>query len=240
MKRATVVDVKEIKVCPNLVFFDGTDYFMGFNPGIAMAPLAYAWGVSVSQANIKLNGWVPQAVSWRPSPSDRLSKVTDRVLTANKMKSANAYGTKLFQTALLKNDNLAYVDGDFFLARDCSQWLDGLSELELLLIFNNQSGEVLKDLDSDIKYLIHSREGTQHNKPHVHIEYQHKYKASVSIEDGLLISGELPIHVLSRARKRIEEKQEILMRYWNDCTDGIRYDPNVALGGSVVRRRENV
>jgi hypothetical protein len=59
----------------------------------------------------------------------------------------------------------------------------------------------------------------RHNKPHLHARYQGK-SASISIEDGLLLGGELPLKQLKMVQAWIEIHRDELIADWELAVSG--------------------
>ena len=53
----------------------------------------------------------------------------------------------------------------------------------------------------------------RHNKPHIHVRYQ-EFKASIAIEDGAVLAGELPLKQLRMVQVWIDLHKEELMADW--------------------------
>ncbi len=67
----------------------------------------------------------------------------------------------------------------------------------------------------------------KHHSPHVHIRYQSN-RASIAIEDGTLLAGELPDRQLRMVQVWIDLHREELLADWELAKDGIepfRIDP---------------
>jgi len=63
------------------------------------------------------------------------------------------------------------------------------------------------------------RDNAQHNLPHIHARYQ-GYKASIAIDDGMLLDGELP------------PKQLRMVQVWMDIHhDELKADWDLAVNG---------
>ena len=59
----------------------------------------------------------------------------------------------------------------------------------------------------------------RHNKPHIHVRYQ-GYKASVSIEDGIVLAGDIPIKQLRMVQVWIDIHKEELLADWELAAAG--------------------
>ena len=67
----------------------------------------------------------------------------------------------------------------------------------------------------------------KHHLPHIHLRYQ-GYRASVSIEDGVLLAGELPARQLRMVQVWVDLHREELLADWALAMDGVepfRIDP---------------
>ena len=72
-----------------------------------------------------------------------------------------------------------------------------------------------------------SHESGSHNKPHVHVrDTQYRYNASVSLDDGEVIVGNLPKKLAKLAKKKVLSDQEFFYNCWNTMTDGLKVDIN--------------
>ena len=59
----------------------------------------------------------------------------------------------------------------------------------------------------------------RHNKPHIHVRYQ-GHKASVLIEDGTVLAGDIPIKQLRMVQVWIDIHQDELMADWELAAAG--------------------
>jgi hypothetical protein len=66
---------------------------------------------------------------------------------------------------------------------------------------------------------IFFKDNEQHNLPHVHARYQ-GMKASISIGDGLVLGGELPLKQLRMVQVWIDIHREELMADWDLAVNG--------------------
>ncbi len=65
-------------------------------------------------------------------------------------------------------------------------------------------------------YLLDNK---QHNLPHIHVKYA-EYEASISIEDGEIIVGELPRKQLRLVQAWIELHRDELVADWEIAING--------------------
>jgi len=94
---------------------------------------------------------------------------------------------------------------------------------EIYVSFN--AGTIYKE--DGIRYYMHSREAGKHSLPHVHIEdAQHKYQASISLQNGELLAGVFPLRLLKKVQQKIEDDNDYFMNCWHQCTDGLEPDIN--------------
>ena len=66
---------------------------------------------------------------------------------------------------------------------------------------------------------IYYEANTQHNKPHIHARYQGS-KASIAIDDGLLLAGDLPPKQLKMVQVWVDLHKDELMANWELTTAG--------------------
>jgi hypothetical protein len=67
----------------------------------------------------------------------------------------------------------------------------------------------------------------KHHLPHIHVRYQ-SYRASVAIEDGVLLAGELPPRQLRMVQVWVDLHREELLADWELAKEGVdpfRIDP---------------
>jgi len=100
--------------------------------------------------------------------------------------------------------------------------------LQTYFIFSSQAGDIWRE--DGLRYYLHSREAGRHNIPHVHVDYQHEADASLSIETGEILAGNLPRKAHKKAKKRILENQPFLRNCWRKKTDGLSVDLNYSFG----------
>lgn len=76
-----------------------------------------------------------------------------------------------------------------------------------------------------LRYDVHSHESGKHNRPHVHVRtVSSDYEASIDIENGAVLAGNLPGKLLKIARKKILSDKGYFMKCWSEETDGLRPD----------------
>ncbi len=66
---------------------------------------------------------------------------------------------------------------------------------------------------------IYYKDLGQHNTPHIHVRYQSK-KASISIEDGVVLAGDFPAKQLRLVLAWIEIHKDELMANWELAAAG--------------------
>ncbi len=66
---------------------------------------------------------------------------------------------------------------------------------------------------------IYYEDTGRHNKPHIHVRYQEK-KASIAIEDGAVLAGELPAKQLRLVLAWIDIHKDELMADWELAVSG--------------------
>ena len=67
----------------------------------------------------------------------------------------------------------------------------------------------------------------KHHAPHVHVRYQN-YRASIAVENGLVLAGELPPRQLRMVQVWMDLHQEELLADWELAKEGqepYRIDP---------------
>lgn len=85
--------------------------------------------------------------------------------------------------------------------------------------------------EGNLRFYMHSREAGKHNRPHVHVRTtSYEYEASIDIENGKVLAGELPGKLLRCAKKKILSERAYFMKCWNEMTDGLCPDINRHLG----------
>lgn len=102
------------------------------------------------------------------------------------------------------------------------------------ILLTNTAGEVLRNDGHGLRYFIRSREQGHHKLPHVHVCYRNTAHGVVCILDGKILAGDLPTKAAGVASQRVLENQGELLRYWNERTNGMEFDPNVLLGGTPI------
>jgi len=70
-----------------------------------------------------------------------------------------------------------------------------------------------------IVIVILYRDNAKHNKSHIHARYQ-GHKASLSIEDGMLLDGELPPRQLRMVQVWMDIHRDELIADWDLAVDG--------------------
>lgn len=70
-----------------------------------------------------------------------------------------------------------------------------------------------------ILVLMYFRDNRQHNTPHIHARYQAD-EASIAIEDGALLDGNLPAKQLKMVQAWIEIHKEELQLDWQLAVNG--------------------
>ena len=70
-----------------------------------------------------------------------------------------------------------------------------------------------------ILILMYFRDNRRHHLPHIHVRYQGK-NAAVSIDDGSVLDGSLPIKQLKMVQAWIEIHKEELLVNWELAING--------------------
>lgn len=95
--------------------------------------------------------------------------------------------------------------------------------------FSDSQGQVWPSKDG-IYYYMNSRERGSHNMPHVHVNVSHQYDASINILTGKILEGSIPAGKKQRTiLKTISEKKEELLYFWNNNTDGLKFNVNYSI-----------
>lgn len=85
--------------------------------------------------------------------------------------------------------------------------------------------------EGQLRYVMHSGEAGKHHLPHVHVHTtSHEFEASISIQDGQVLAGNLPPKLLKKARKKISEDRDFFLNCWCTLTDGLIPDINYHYG----------
>jgi hypothetical protein len=74
---------------------------------------------------------------------------------------------------------------------------------------------------------MYAYDNKTHNTPHIHVEYA-EFEASFAIDDGRVLSGEIPAKKVKLVQAWIEIHQEDLTADWKLATSGekiFRIDP---------------
>ena len=81
--------------------------------------------------------------------------------------------------------------------------------------------------EGNLRFYMHSREAGKHNRPHVHVRTtSYEHEASIDIENGTVLAGELPKKQLRYAKEKILSNKEYFMKCWKEMTDGLCPDIN--------------
>ena len=70
-----------------------------------------------------------------------------------------------------------------------------------------------------ILILMYFHDKKKHNSPHIHAEYA-EFEASISIEDGTVLSGNLPNQKLKLVQAWVEIHREDLLANWKLAING--------------------
>lgn len=91
------------------------------------------------------------------------------------------------------------------------------------------------DIDDGFTYYFNSKEACSHNKPHVHVDIRHENEASFSIIDGSILASASKIkdRDANKIRKKILDRKEEMLEYWNMHTDGLSVDIDQVLNRRV-------
>ena len=66
---------------------------------------------------------------------------------------------------------------------------------------------------------LHYEDNVRHNLPHIHVRYQGA-KASVAIEDGQVLAGQLPVKQMKLVQAWIEIHRDELLANWELAVSG--------------------
>lgn len=101
--------------------------------------------------------------------------------------------------------------------------------MKVCFLVSHDAGVVYKE--NRLRFCMNSREGTQHNEPHVHVEdVRHEFAASLDLFTGDVLAGELPAKFKNEANRILSDNRDYFIKSWNQLTDGIRIDINHGLG----------
>ena len=99
------------------------------------------------------------------------------------------------------------------------------NSVTLCLLLSCDAGAVATEYP--LRFYFNSHESGSHNKPHVHVrDTQYRYNASVSLDDGEVIVGNLPRKLAKLAKKKVLSDQKFFYNCWNTMTDGLKVDIN--------------
>lgn len=93
------------------------------------------------------------------------------------------------------------------------------------ILVSCDAGEVYSE--HPLRFYVNSRERGKHNGPHIHVrDIGNNYSASISIENGEVYNGNLPLKYKKLAKEVILSNQEFFYYCWNTKTDGLYVDIN--------------
>lgn len=215
----------------SILFDDGDKYYHGDDPGILTPEFAELRGTDIVEARDNFQNYSKISfymdISGRnmhdlvKTISQKLGFITEQTIGCN-----IGYGSFYI---LISNELVHILNPEIGIQRVLAMYTS-TDILQTYLIFSNQAGDIWRD--DGLRYYINSRESGRHNKPHIHIDYQHEAQASISIETGetLVVTGRIPSKVLNAAKKRILESQPFLYDCWRKKTDGLFVDLNYSFG----------
>lgn len=114
-----------------------------------------------------------------------------------------------------------------FIRKICDMF-DVFETINILFVFSKLQGNIWTE--GKIRYYMQSHESGSHNKPHVHVNIDHKYDISVDITNGKVLVGTIPQKYEKEISKKIYENKCYLISCWNTMTDGLKIDLNYGLG----------
>lgn len=139
------------------------------------------------------------------------------------------------KTYILIDDEFVYVQDSLIRLDKIWEYYGVKKELKVFFIFSNQAGDIWNK--DGVRFFMPSREQGCHNSPHIHVDYKHKYMASVCLYNGELLAGNLPTKVHKKAKEKIMGEQAFLLDCWNKRTDGLKVDVNQHFGICPIRSR---
>lgn len=81
--------------------------------------------------------------------------------------------------------------------------------------------------EGKLRFYMNSHESGRHNRPHVHVRTaSYDYEASIDIQTGEVLAGNLPKKELKNAKKVILSDSKYFIECWNEMTDGLSIDIN--------------
>lgn len=122
-----------------------------------------------------------------------------------------------------ESNELVNIQNYEFLLKDFIELYDIQESINLFFIFSRYQGDVYRK--DGIRYYMQSKE-QGHNKPHLHVNVNKEYSASIDINTGELLAGDLPTKEYNKVRRYIEKNKETLLDYWNKNTNGLNVDIN--------------
>ena len=110
-----------------------------------------------------------------------------------------------------------------------------LFNIEAFLALILGRGDLFRE--DGFRFYIPSHEGNKHNRPHVHVETSNHRNGSVDILTLEQNKGSrLKRHEMTKIRKIMYDKQDLLLEAWNAKTDGIDVDINILLEQAKIQR----
>ena len=99
--------------------------------------------------------------------------------------------------------------------------------LRICFFLSVLQGEVFHD--DGISYYMHSNENTSNNLPHVHVSKSGEFDIVVDFLNLTLIEGNIKQRQLNQILDVIKTKQNTLVDYWNNHTNGIKINVDYTL-----------
>lgn len=99
--------------------------------------------------------------------------------------------------------------------------------LRIVFFLSVLQGEVFKA--EGYSFYMHSNERTIHNLPHIHVYRAGECPLTIDFLNLNIIEGEISGRKRRRIMKIISDKQELLIKHWNEKTNGITINVDYTL-----------
>lgn len=230
--------MNSIRVMCVILLDDGERYFYSENPEITVSEFSQARGTTAIEEQSNFKNYAHSQFNFEYKNSSSFEDLVRALFDVIGFKYELAFEYGPLPLNILVNDKLIYVENLNFNFEDFINKYGIESGLKVFLIYMNQAGSIWKD--DGVEYYMNSKESGSHNRPHVHIDYNHEYEASIAIDNGDILAGKIPGKILKIARKRIADEKEFLFECWNTKTDGLKIDINHYFGKKKIEDLDKV
>lgn len=217
-----------IHVKSKILFDDGVKYYYPDKAGIVSSLFSYTMGIEIPDVNKEFKNFSSIEFDFEYNDKSTIDDLIVKLMEYMNFKHGLTFPDNPSPLHIFVENDLIRINNNVYNFQKLLNKFNIQDNLTVYLLYCSQAGTIWNE--DGIRYYMNSRESGSHHKPHVHIDYRYEEEASVAIEDGAVLAGNIPSRVLNKVQEKIRENKKYLFQCWNDMTDGLDYDINYHFG----------